>query len=139
MACVRARISVAQASNEKSSSGGGGLCALKSMPWLRPRAGSWSRETAREILRRSLPLFLFQVGALAVLPWIKAEGNKTSACQIREVRLNALLCPCQPTQEDSQPPDGLRAIGLDPDSGNVIDPNRFYHRSHRASITSSPL
>jgi O-antigen/teichoic acid export membrane protein len=40
--------------------------ALRTMPWLRPRSGAWSGETAREILRRSVPLFLFQVGALTV-------------------------------------------------------------------------
>jgi O-antigen/teichoic acid export membrane protein len=36
------------------------------MPWLRPRPGLLSAGSLRSLLRRSVPLFLYQVGALAV-------------------------------------------------------------------------
>jgi O-antigen/teichoic acid export membrane protein len=47
-------------------SGAALLHAFRTMPWLRPRRGTQMRAAAAEIARRSLPLFLFQVGALAV-------------------------------------------------------------------------
>lgn len=44
----------------------GFVFVLVRMPWLRPRPSAVSREAARALLARSLPLFLFQLGALAV-------------------------------------------------------------------------
>jgi O-antigen/teichoic acid export membrane protein len=53
---------------------GGPLCGAvaffyatrKAMPWLRPRVRSISRQHLRALFSLSLPIFLFQIGALAV-------------------------------------------------------------------------
>jgi len=38
----------------------------KAMPWLRPRLSKVSRTALRDLLSRSIPIFLFQVGSLVV-------------------------------------------------------------------------
>lgn len=48
------------------ASAAGLIHALVSMPWLRPRPSNVSRDMVRALMSRSFPLFLFQVGALAV-------------------------------------------------------------------------
>ncbi len=48
------------------ASAAGLVHAFVSMPWLRPRASALSRDAVRGLMSRSLPLFLFQIGALAV-------------------------------------------------------------------------
>jgi O-antigen/teichoic acid export membrane protein len=43
-----------------------GYATRRALPWLRPRFGKISREALRGLLSRSVPIFLFQVGALVV-------------------------------------------------------------------------
>lgn len=43
-----------------------GYATRRVLPWLRPSFGSVSREALRGLLSRSVPIFLFQVGALVV-------------------------------------------------------------------------
>ncbi|MFY3742679.1 lipopolysaccharide biosynthesis protein [Anaeromyxobacter sp. Red801] len=43
-----------------------GYAMRVAMPWLRFRVGAVDREALREVMARSIPMFLFQVGALVV-------------------------------------------------------------------------
>lgn len=48
------------------ASAAGLIYAFRSMPWLRFRRSGVSRQAVRSLMSRSFPLFLFQIGALAV-------------------------------------------------------------------------